>query len=139
MNHTGARRRVVTASTSESHFSQAQASAPQGDDDVPLIVHNNPSVSATQVDNDEFLISSDARFSHVKNCLHLCFFRETLQQNPDDPIWKISGFLKVFQRNCRFYYTCSSDLSLDEMMLDSVEGVYSNFRSSPSLLLMDLK
>ena len=56
MNHSGARRRIVSASTSESRFSQA--SAPQGDD-VFLIV-NNPSPSTPQVDNDDFLISSDA-------------------------------------------------------------------------------
>jgi hypothetical protein len=56
MNHSGARRRIVSVSISESRFSQA--SAPQGDD-VFLIV-NNPSPSTPQDDNDEFLISSDA-------------------------------------------------------------------------------
>ncbi len=58
-----------------------------------------------------------SRFSQIKSCFHLCFFRSTLQNNPKDPLWKISQFLNLFLRNCRFYYTCSLDLSGDEMML----------------------
>jgi hypothetical protein len=56
-------------------------------------------------------------FSQIKSCLHLCYFHETLAARPDDPLWKISDFLKLFQRNCQFYYSCSPDLSVDEMML----------------------
>jgi hypothetical protein len=60
---------------------------------------------------------SRPRFSQIKSCVHLCYFRATLINHQNDPLWKISEFLETFQRNCRFYYTCSPDLSLDEMML----------------------
>jgi hypothetical protein len=58
-----------------------------------------------------------SRFSQIKSCFHPCLFRYILQNNLNNPLWKISHFLNLFLRNCRFYNTCSLDLSEDEMML----------------------
>jgi hypothetical protein len=58
---------------------------------------------------------SRPRFSQIKNCLHLCYFRATLiNRRQNDPLWKISEFLDAFQR---FFYTCSPGLSLVEMKI----------------------